>query len=47
MGLAEIIHKPKELQDPLMLKILEDILSRYDDLISDIKGISEAALPFQ
>jgi hypothetical protein len=35
VGLNEIIYKLKELRDPLMLKILEEILMGYDDLISD------------
>jgi len=35
VGLNEIIYKLKELQDPLMLKILEEILKGYDDLISE------------
>jgi hypothetical protein len=35
VGLNEIIYKLKELQDPLMLKILEEILRGYDDLISE------------
>ena len=35
VGLNEIIYKLKELRDPLMLKILEEILKGYDDLISD------------
>jgi len=35
VGLNEIVYKLKELQDPLMLKILEEILRGYDDLISE------------
>ncbi len=35
VGLNEIIYKLKELQDSLMLKILEEILRGYDDLISE------------
>jgi len=35
VGLNEIVYKLKELQDPLMLKILERILRGYDDLISE------------
>lgn len=35
VGLNEIIYKLKELQDPLMLKILDEILRGYDDLISE------------
>jgi len=35
VGLNEIIYKLKELQDPLMLKILEEVLRGYDDLISE------------
>ena len=34
-GLNEIVYKLKELRDPLMLKILEQILRGYDDLISE------------
>ena len=35
VGLNEIVYKLKELQDPLMLKILEELLMGYDDLISE------------
>jgi len=35
VGLNEIVYKLKELRDPLMLKILEQILMGYDDLISE------------
>jgi hypothetical protein len=35
VGLNEIIYKLKELRDPLMLKILEQLLRGYDDLISE------------
>jgi len=35
VGLNEIVYKLKELRDPLMLKILEEILRGYDDLISE------------
>jgi len=35
VGLNEIVYKLKELQDPLMLKILEEILRGYDNLISE------------
>jgi len=35
VGLNEIVYKLKELQNPLMLKILEIILTGYDDLISE------------
>ena len=35
VGLNEIIYRLKELQDPLMLKILDEILRDYDDLISE------------
>ncbi len=35
VGLNEIVYKLKELQDPLMLKILEEILRGYDDLICE------------
>ena len=34
-SLNEIVYKLKELRDPLMLKILEKILTGYDDLICD------------
>ena len=34
-NLNEIVYKLKELRDPLMLQILEQILSGYDDLISE------------
>ena len=33
VGLNEIIYKLKELQDPVMLKILEAILEGYDDQV--------------
>ena len=35
VNLNEIVYKLKELRDPLMLRILEEILKNYDDLISD------------
>jgi hypothetical protein len=35
VGLNEIVYKLKELKDSLMLKILEQILMSYDDLISE------------
>jgi hypothetical protein len=35
VGLNEIIYKLKEPQNPLMLKILVEILRCYDDLISE------------
>jgi hypothetical protein len=35
VGLNEIIYKLKGLRDPLMLKILEQVLMSYDDLISE------------
>ena len=35
VGLNEIIYRLKELRDPLMLRILEQILIGYDDLISE------------
>jgi hypothetical protein len=34
VGLNEIVYKLRELRDPLMLKILEQVLMGYDDLIS-------------
>jgi hypothetical protein len=33
--LNEIVYRLKELQKPLMLRILEQILRGYDDLISE------------
>jgi hypothetical protein len=35
VGLNEIVYKLKQLRDPLMLKILKQILIGYDDLISE------------
>jgi len=35
VNLNEIVYKLKELQDPLMLKILEQVLRGYDDLIME------------
>ena len=35
VSLNEIVYNLKELRDPLMLKILEQILKGYDDLISE------------
>ena len=35
VSLNEIVHNLKELRDPLMLKILEQIVTGYDDLISE------------
>jgi hypothetical protein len=35
VGLNEIVYRLKELRDPLMLKILEKVLTSYDDLISE------------
>jgi hypothetical protein len=35
VGLNEIVYQLKELRDPLMLKILEKVLTSYDDLISE------------
>ena len=35
VGINEIVYRLKELRDPLMLKILEQILIGYDDLISE------------
>jgi len=35
VGLNEIVYKLKQLRDPLMLKILAQILIGYDDLISE------------
>ena len=35
VNLNEIVYRLKELQDPLMLKILEEILRGYDDLICE------------
>ena len=35
VGLNEIVYELKELRDPLMLKILEQVLMSYDDLIAE------------
>ena len=35
VNLSEIVYELKKLRDPLMLKILEQILAGYDDLISE------------
>ena len=35
VNLNEIVYKLKELQNPMMLKILEQILKGYDDLIME------------
>jgi hypothetical protein len=35
VNLNEIVYRLKELRDPLMLKILEEVLTAYDDLISE------------
>ena len=35
VGLNEIVYELKELRDPLMLRILEQILRGYDDLIAE------------
>lgn len=35
VNLNEIVYRLKELRDPLMLRILEEILKGYDDLISE------------
>jgi hypothetical protein len=35
VGLNEIVYELKELSNPLMLKVLEQILMSYDDLISE------------
>ncbi len=35
VGLNEIVYRLKELRDPLMLKVLEQVLMSYDDLISE------------
>jgi len=35
VGLNEIVYRLKELRDPLMLKILEQVLMSYDELISE------------
>ena len=35
VGLNEIVYRLKELRDPLMLKILQQILMGYDDFISE------------
>jgi hypothetical protein len=38
VGLNEIVYELKELRDPLMLKILEQVLRGYDDLICERLG---------
>jgi len=35
VNLDEIVYKLKELQNPLMLEILRNILMGYDDIISE------------
>jgi len=35
VGLNEIIYRLKQLREPLMLRILEQILMGYDDIISE------------
>jgi hypothetical protein len=35
VNLNEIVYELKQLRDPLMLQILEEILTDYDDLISE------------
>jgi len=35
VNLNEIVYRLKELRDPLMLRVLEEILKSYDDLISE------------
>ena len=35
IGLNGIVYRLKELRDPLMLKVLEQVLMSYDDLISE------------
>ena len=35
VNLNEIVYRLKELRDPLMLRVLEEILGYYDDLISE------------
>ena len=35
VNLNEIVYRLKEVRDPLMLRILEEILKSYDDLISE------------
>ena len=35
VSLNEIVYKLKQLRDPLMVKILEQILTGYDDLICE------------
>jgi len=35
VSLNEIVYKLKKLRDPLMLRVLQDILMGYDDLISE------------
>ena len=40
VNLNEIVYRLKELRDPLMLRILEEILKSYDDLISERLKVS-------
>jgi hypothetical protein len=35
VNLNEIVYQLKELRDPLMLQILEQVLKTYDDLIAE------------
>ena len=35
VGLNEIVYRLKELRDPLMVRILEQIFMGYDNLISE------------
>ena len=35
VNLNEIVYRLKEVRDPLMLRILEEILKSYDNLISE------------
>ena len=43
VGLNEIVYRLKELQNPLILKILEQILLSYDDLI--VERLSRTIYP--
>ena len=41
VGLTEIIYKPKDPQNPLILKMLREILTGYDELISECLSLTD------
>jgi hypothetical protein len=45
VGLNEIVYTLKELRDPLMLKIFEQVLMRYDDLIAERLSRTDIIFP--